>query len=42
VVAVSLKKKSSPGDKEALFDPASDKVYRHQTFFPMPEEVKHI
>jgi ring-1,2-phenylacetyl-CoA epoxidase subunit PaaB len=33
---------SSPGDKEALFEPANDKVYRHPTFFPMPEEVKHI
>ena len=33
---------SSPGDKAQLFDPASSKVYRHPTFFPMPEGVKHI
>jgi ring-1,2-phenylacetyl-CoA epoxidase subunit PaaB len=33
---------SSPGNKEPLFDPASSKVYRHPTFFPMPNEVKHI
>lgn len=33
---------SSPGDKEPLFDSARDKVYRHPTFFPMPDEVKHI
>ena len=33
---------SSPGDREALFDPAQSKVYRHPTFFPMPDEVKHI
>ncbi len=33
---------SSPGDKEPLFEPASSKVYRHPTFFPMPDEVKHI
>jgi ring-1,2-phenylacetyl-CoA epoxidase subunit PaaB len=33
---------SSPGDKEALFEPANNKVYRHPTFFPMPDEVKHI
>ena len=33
---------SAPGDREALFDPANDKVYRHPTFFPMPDEVKHI
>ena len=24
------------------FDPAQSKVYRHPTFFPMPEEVKGL
>jgi len=33
---------SAPGDREALFEPANDKVYRHPTFFPMPDDVKHI
>lgn len=33
---------SSPSDKDSLFDPAHSKVYRHPTFFPMPEEVKHM
>jgi ring-1,2-phenylacetyl-CoA epoxidase subunit PaaB len=33
---------SSPADKEPLFDPANSKIYRHPTFFPMPDEVKHI
>jgi ring-1,2-phenylacetyl-CoA epoxidase subunit PaaB len=33
---------SSPADKAALFEPASSKVYRHPTFFPMPEEVKNL
>jgi len=33
---------SSPADKEPLFDPANSKVYRHPTFFPMPDAVKHI
>jgi ring-1,2-phenylacetyl-CoA epoxidase subunit PaaB len=33
---------SSPGEKEPMFEPASSKVYRHPTFFPMPDEVKHI
>jgi ring-1,2-phenylacetyl-CoA epoxidase subunit PaaB len=33
---------SSPGDKGPLFEPANSKVYRHPTFFPMPEAVKHI
>lgn len=33
---------SSPFDKGALFEPANSKVYRHPTFFPMPEEVKNL
>jgi ring-1,2-phenylacetyl-CoA epoxidase subunit PaaB len=33
---------SSPDDKAELFDPARSKVYRHPTFFPVPEEVKNI
>ena len=33
---------SAPGDRDALFDAAKGKVYRHPTFFPMPDEVKHI
>ena len=33
---------TAPGDREALFEPANNKVYRHPTFFPMPEEVKHL
>jgi ring-1,2-phenylacetyl-CoA epoxidase subunit PaaB len=33
---------SNPGDKDALFDPSKSKIYRHPTFFPMPEEVKNL
>lgn len=33
---------SSPGDREPLYEPARNKVYRHPTFFPMPEGVDHI
>ena len=33
---------TSPGEKEALFDPANAKVYRHPTFFPIPDEIKNI
>ena len=33
---------SSPDEKDPLFAPAGDKVYRHPTFFPMPEEVKNL
>lgn len=28
---------SAPGEKEPMFDPANSKVYRHPTFFKMPE-----
>lgn len=30
---------SAPGEKEALFDPSNAKIYRHPTFFDIPEEV---
>lgn len=33
---------SSPGEKDSLFDPAADKVYRHPTFYHVPAEAKHI
>jgi ring-1,2-phenylacetyl-CoA epoxidase subunit PaaB len=33
---------SDPGDSSALFDPAQDKVYRHPTFYQIPDSVKHI
>jgi ring-1,2-phenylacetyl-CoA epoxidase subunit PaaB len=33
---------TAPGEKTALFEPANSKVYRHPTFFPMPEGVKHL
>ena len=33
---------SSPNQNEAFFDPANDKVYRHPTFYNLPDEVKHI
>jgi ring-1,2-phenylacetyl-CoA epoxidase subunit PaaB len=33
---------SSPGDKSTYFDPANDKVYRHPTFYELPDEVKHM
>ena len=33
---------SSPDEKEILFDPANDKVYRHPTFYQLPEEVNHM
>ncbi len=33
---------SAPGDKEPLFEPANSKVYRHPTFYEVPEEVGHM
>ncbi|WP_151704906.1 MULTISPECIES: 1,2-phenylacetyl-CoA epoxidase subunit PaaB [Nitrincola] len=33
---------SSPDDKEALFDPSDDKVYRHASFYKLPDEVGHM
>lgn len=30
---------SSPEDKGALYDPADDKVYRHPSFFNIPDDV---
>lgn len=33
---------SAPTDAEALFEPAVDKIYRHPTFYNLPDEVKHM
>lgn len=33
---------SDPTDAEALFEPARDKVYRHPTFYSIPDEVKNL
>ena len=30
---------SDPADAEELFEPARDKVYRHPTFYEVPDEV---
>jgi len=30
---------SSPDDKGPFFEPANDKVYRHPTFFDIPDDV---
>ncbi|HEY8452494.1 MAG: 1,2-phenylacetyl-CoA epoxidase subunit PaaB [Micromonosporaceae bacterium] len=33
---------SSPDEKDAFFDPAADKIYRHPTFYHVPEGVPHL
>ena len=30
------------GDEESYFEPADDKIYRHPTFYDLPDEVKHM
>jgi len=33
---------SSPDEREPFFDPAADKVYRHPTFYSIPDGVEHL
>lgn len=33
---------SDPLEKSELFDPADDKIYRHPTFYVIPDEVGHM
>jgi ring-1,2-phenylacetyl-CoA epoxidase subunit PaaB len=33
---------STPEDVGSFFDPQNDKVYRHPTFYVVPEGVKHM
>ena len=33
---------SDPDDSGPMFEHAEDKVYRHPTFYDIPDEVKHI
>ncbi len=33
---------SDPDDKDMLFDPAASKVYRHPTFYDLPDGVENI
>lgn len=42
VVPASAITASSPDEKSVLFDPADDKVYRHPTFYDLPDEIKHM
>jgi ring-1,2-phenylacetyl-CoA epoxidase subunit PaaB len=42
VVPSSAISASSPDEKDAFFDPAADKVYRHPTFYTLPEEVRQM
>ena len=33
---------SDPKDKANLFEPAGDKIYRHPTFYTLPDAVNHM
>ena len=33
---------SDPSDKGELFEPALSKIYRHPTFYDVPDEVGHM
>ena len=33
---------SDPDETAAFFDPAKDKIYRHPTFYEIPDEVENL
>jgi ring-1,2-phenylacetyl-CoA epoxidase subunit PaaB len=33
---------SDPSDKDELFEPAMSKIYRHPSFYEVPDEVGHM
>jgi ring-1,2-phenylacetyl-CoA epoxidase subunit PaaB len=42
VVPSSAITASDPGDKDMLFEPAISKIYRHPTFYEVPEDVGNM
>jgi ring-1,2-phenylacetyl-CoA epoxidase subunit PaaB len=42
VVAAAQITASSPDERDAFFDPAGDKVYRHPTFYDVPADVEYL
>lgn len=33
---------SNPDEAECFYEPAEDKIYRHPSFYDLPDEVKHM
>jgi len=33
---------SNPDEAESFYEPANDKVYRHPTFYEVPDSIKHM
>ena len=42
VVPSSAITASDPAEKGMMFEPAESKIYRHPTFYDVPEEVGHM
>jgi ring-1,2-phenylacetyl-CoA epoxidase subunit PaaB len=42
VVRSSLIVASDPAQSDELFEPAKDKIYRHPTFYEIPDEVENL
>jgi ring-1,2-phenylacetyl-CoA epoxidase subunit PaaB len=35
-------KASNPDDNGEMFEPATDKAYRHPTFYDLPDDIEHM
>lgn len=33
---------SNPDEADSFYEPANDKVYRHPTFYDLPDEIEHM
>jgi ring-1,2-phenylacetyl-CoA epoxidase subunit PaaB len=42
IVPSALITASGPDEKAQFFDPAADKIYRHPSFYKIPDEVGHM
>jgi ring-1,2-phenylacetyl-CoA epoxidase subunit PaaB len=42
VVPSSAITASVPEDREPFFEPMQDKIYRHPTFYQLPDAIKHM
>ena len=42
VVPSAANTASDPTDKDMLFEPTASKIYRHPTFYELPDELNHM
>lgn len=42
VVSSAAISASEPADRESLFDPAKGKIYRHPTFYELPDDIEYV